>query len=260
MLIERNFAEIDNIYNDKIIFSLTTIPVRLQYCIENLNIMIRDEIIPKNATIELNLPEVFNRTNEKYPVPIGLSDRVIVYRTEDIGPITKILPTLQRYDNSDKIIICIDDDCYYSKKDIYKMLNLSSIYNNKYVINGVLPNNILSHIYNKNITNKGDKINLNNSYIHHIQSYFIRGFASVLYPTKIVKSYMIKEVLNVMSNECNNSDDLIISIALNNYNIPILHTYVHHTNNDYHNLESLKNIQSHKNIYKDCSAEYHNSI
>lgn len=106
---------------EHVIITLTTIPDRLTYqkedwglqkALKNLLNMSYD-----NYVIYLNIPFVNEKTNEKYVIPEWLSniksDKLMVFRTNDYGPITKIVPTLLRIKNPDQTIITVDDDLEY---------------------------------------------------------------------------------------------------------------------------------------------------
>jgi hypothetical protein len=107
---------------DKIILTLTTIPNRLNSPHENGGLRKNLERILNlsypNYEVHLNIPNVCKKTNENYLIPDWLTDitdnRLKIFRTEDYGSITKIVPTLMRIDeNSETIIITIDDDLEY---------------------------------------------------------------------------------------------------------------------------------------------------
>ena len=108
----------------KVIITMTTIPARidttLQWVIAALDSMSYDDY-----EIHINLPAVYEKTGEKYVVPTWLKDykHVKVYDgLEDMGPKTKIIPTLMRCKASD-FIITVDDDIIYNRNMIdYHMM------------------------------------------------------------------------------------------------------------------------------------------
>lgn len=104
-----------------IILSLTTIPNRLNTT--NLSNGIKP-VIDRLTTlsydsyeIHLNIPDINKKTGEEYVIPEWLknyeSDKLRIFRTEDFGSITKLLPTIERIDDPNKIIITVDDDLNY---------------------------------------------------------------------------------------------------------------------------------------------------
>jgi hypothetical protein len=103
-----------------IILSLSTIPNRLN------NATIENKIGPviKRLTtlsypdyeIHLNIPYVNIKSGEEYNIPEWLnnySDKLKIFRTEDYGSITKLIPTLKRITDPEQIIITLDDDLEY---------------------------------------------------------------------------------------------------------------------------------------------------
>jgi hypothetical protein len=214
---------IKQINNDrKIIISLTTTPKRLNECINNLMIMINSNVFPKNSEIHLNLPKIFKRTGEIYQKITSPHEMIKIFdNIEDEGPATKILPTLDRFQNSDVLIISIDDDILYNDEIFNYHLYMNKEYDNKVVTTysdlNYYFNSKVSEIKNKFKENVS-KIKLKNINLPHHQGYFIEGYSSVAYPTSIVKADMIRTSLN----KCKNSDDLIISKELCNNNIPII--------------------------------------
>lgn len=72
-----------------------------------------------NYRIHFNIPYKYNLTNQKIDIPDWLKNyekkykHLEIYRTDDYGPITKLLPTLQRIKNNESIIITVDDDLLY---------------------------------------------------------------------------------------------------------------------------------------------------
>ena len=82
------------------------------------------------ARIELNLPFICTRTNTTYEIPAWLEDyfpRVIVERTSDLGPATKVAPTLLRHANNPLWVWSIDDDMVYGLQTLAGLINARSI-------------------------------------------------------------------------------------------------------------------------------------
>lgn len=104
----------------KKIITLTTIPTRLQskygydikYCLDSLIEQNHDDY-----EIHLNVPFIFSRTGEKYIIPDWMenytsNDKFKLFRTNDYGSATKLIPTLERTEGND-IIVVVDDDIVY---------------------------------------------------------------------------------------------------------------------------------------------------
>ncbi len=94
------------------IVTLTTIPSRLPHLESTLKSLMRQSLAP--ARIVINLPEFSKRENRPYAVPAFLHGlkSVQIVRCEDLGPATKLLPTLIREAPRQKIIV-VDDDRIY---------------------------------------------------------------------------------------------------------------------------------------------------
>lgn len=94
------------------IVSLTTIPSRLPLIGLTLKSLMRQHVAP--ARIVLNLPRFSRRENVAYEVPDFLKDlrSVTIRWCEDLGPATKLLPSLQGEDADTRIIV-VDDDRVY---------------------------------------------------------------------------------------------------------------------------------------------------
>lgn len=110
--------------NNKAIVTLTTIPERLldthygesgvYSCIKSLC-----EQTYENYEIHFNVPDYYKLRQTTYEIPdwlIGLQnnfDKLKIFRVQDVGPSTKILPTIQRIEQSECVIIVVDDDMVY---------------------------------------------------------------------------------------------------------------------------------------------------
>lgn len=126
---------------DKVILTMTTIPNRLNSNIYNGGIKpVINRILNlsyNNYELHLNIPIVCKKTNETYYIPSWLSDisisnsKLKLFRTEDYGALTKILPTLHRLNEKDEAtLITIDDDLNYMDGFIEYHLLKRKIYPN----------------------------------------------------------------------------------------------------------------------------------
>lgn len=106
-----------------VVITLTTIPERLhntlyrhdiKYCIDALLNINYD-----NYEIHFNIPETYKQTGEDYVIPNWLKEKcetynfLKIFRTEDYGSITKLLPTINRIKDPNQMIITLDDDMIY---------------------------------------------------------------------------------------------------------------------------------------------------
>lgn len=105
----------------KIVLSLTTIPNRLnpnnpthgiRPVIERLT-----SLSYSDYEVHLNIPYKNKKTDEEYIIPDWLNSsefkNLHVFRTEDYGSITKLVPTVDRLTDPEDIIITLDDDLQY---------------------------------------------------------------------------------------------------------------------------------------------------
>jgi len=127
MSISSFFKEKFNINKNTIkpIISLTTIPSRLvsdydydiKYCLESL--------LNQNYNdfeVHFNVPYTFKSTNEEYVIPEWLTKlsedniKLKIFRTDDMGTLTKLYPTVMRVTEPETIIIVVDDDLIYNSE------------------------------------------------------------------------------------------------------------------------------------------------
>lgn len=103
-----------------VILTLSTIPNRLSKQYNNsvewvINFLCN--LTYKNYEIHFNIPYINNKTGETYIIPEWLnnikSDKLKIYRTEDYGSLTKLLPTIERINDPETVIITLDDDLEY---------------------------------------------------------------------------------------------------------------------------------------------------
>lgn len=107
----------------KVYLTLSTTPNRLneiregwgvKSVLENLLNLTYD-----NYEIHFNIPYISHKNQEAYTIPdwlISLEnefDKLKIFRCNDYGAITKIVPTLLRIDDPNSIIITVDDDLLY---------------------------------------------------------------------------------------------------------------------------------------------------
>jgi hypothetical protein len=94
------------------IVTLTTIPSRIDLIGMTLKSLL-DQTMPP-ARIHLNIPHRSRREDRPYSVPAWLEDleMVRIVRCDDVGPATKLFPTLADAED-DQAIIVVDDDRIY---------------------------------------------------------------------------------------------------------------------------------------------------
>ncbi len=110
----------------RVVVSLTTIPSRLQY-LESILKVIKNQTVQPDVTY-LNLPYYSKKEKIDYTLPSQeFLDKynVEVIRCEDLGPITKLVPVLEKETDPETIIITMDDDMEYTSNRIKQLLDTS---------------------------------------------------------------------------------------------------------------------------------------
>jgi hypothetical protein len=95
-----------------LVVSLTTIPSRLAAIDDTLKSLLRQTRAP--AEIRLNVPAFSEREGAVYDVPARLQNLrcVRIVRCEDLGPATKLIPTLRALEPATQVL-AVDDDRIY---------------------------------------------------------------------------------------------------------------------------------------------------
>lgn len=189
----------------KVIVSLTTIPNRLNSPHSNGGLKkVLDKILNlsyKNYEVHLNIPDVCKKNNEKYIIPSWLieikNDRLKIFRTDDYGSLTKLVPTLQRTNiNDDVIIITVDDDLEYMDGFIEYHLEKRQKYPNAALgFAGIASLNRTCHFCTT--VNEDVRVKI------------LEGYKTVSYKRSFFKYDFFKDFLNKSWN-----DDMIISAYL----------------------------------------------
>jgi hypothetical protein len=109
---------------EKVILTLTTVPDRLSITKEGWGPKPGIEKLLKlsypNYEVHFNIPYFNKKTGQQYIIPDWLknleseNNRLKIYRTDDYGPATKLVPTLMRFnEDEDLTIISVEDDLVY---------------------------------------------------------------------------------------------------------------------------------------------------
>ena len=206
----------------KIIASLTTIPSRIDLFLPTLQSIVNQTIAVDS--IEINIPYIFKRTGETYKIPEWLLNleqdsknskcKIQIFRTEDYGAITKVAPTLIRHkDDVDTYVWSLDDDYMYP-------VNMLAVLYREFIPER---NYVLSHscgYWKCNISSRECEGYLSTRKEGYAA--FLEGFATVLYPTSIIKDDFEKYIIMTSETlDCRNSDDIIISNYLSMKNVKI---------------------------------------
>ena len=121
----RNINKLVASKKPKIYISLTSNPLRLK----NIPLMLSFLDLTHVYQIHINLPKYYRNkkkgvySQKEIDYIKSLDSRIKVYRLDkDIGPITKILPTLKRVRDNKAIIISLDDDVGYPRSIINELI------------------------------------------------------------------------------------------------------------------------------------------
>jgi hypothetical protein len=199
-----------------IIVSLTTSPSRLLLLEPVIKSILSQEY--KISHIELNLPDLY-KNKEEYVIPSFLDkyERVKVFRTgKDIGPATKIIPTIMRYKDvkdDNLYIVSIDDDHIYPKEIVTTLLKGIVLYGNKniYAIGGI-------NLY------IGANMTLTSVNVYKTAPVdVLEGVFGVLYNPRLFENDIMEYMEKVIEcKECLTSDDITISNYLESKKIKIM--------------------------------------
>lgn len=99
--------------HSNIVVSLTTIPIRIEHIEQTIKSLLYQDRLPKK--IYLNIPHKSFRDGSEYTIPKWLENLnalEIVRPDLDYGPSTKFIPTLERHDVN-QLILVVDDDHLY---------------------------------------------------------------------------------------------------------------------------------------------------
>ena len=186
-----------SIDNFRIVVSLTTSPRRINSIKPVIDCILNQTLKP--VKIYLNLPKIFKRNNSKFgKIPDFITNNSLIHINycEDIGPLTKILPTAILLKNSRDVdlIVSVDDDIIYDKNTLQKFAQES--------------------INNPNIVLTGSSWTCNN--LNECQ--IVEGWSGVGYKPEFLFDFDTS-VLNDI--ECYLSDDFLISNHLSKKGIKI---------------------------------------
>lgn len=122
--------------NTNLVISLTTVPERLNLDSESGLQLCIQELCEQNDDgyeVHFNIPHTYAITGEEYNIPDWLTryqlkyPHLKVFRVDDEGPPTKLLPTLRRVDG-ETIILVVDDDLIYHRDMVTEHKKWQEVY------------------------------------------------------------------------------------------------------------------------------------
>ncbi len=117
--------------NDNMCFvTMTTVPERLKS--EYFKKVIETILVQNPTRIILNVPYICNRSQIVYVIPNWIKNhkKIIIHRTHDVGPATKILGCLKMLHGLNIPIIQLDDDIIYQNFVLSELLQSLKHYPN----------------------------------------------------------------------------------------------------------------------------------
>lgn len=183
----------------RVFVSLTVAPHRLAV----LKDILPNVSLPCVTAIVLNLPDSYRgaQYDEQKLIELAKTFSKIYFNRfgEDLGPISKMLPTLKVADRQTDVIISIDDDTLYTS-NIIIMLCQAHVKD---------PGCIISNIAGPNIWN----LSMRN----------VLGFTGVLYPAELLNDAVVNTMLTYNSKwkQCRMHDDMTITMALKAHGVRI---------------------------------------
>ncbi len=108
----------------RIVVSLTTVPSRVASLHRTLDSLHRQDLVPD--AIELNIPRQYSRRDMGHIAAADLPKGCALFlQDEDLGPATKVLPTVARYRGQDVMIVYCDDDHEYDPGWLRRLVSVA---------------------------------------------------------------------------------------------------------------------------------------
>lgn len=205
----------------RVIISMTSISCRLHKLKKTLTSLINQTHKPDAIHVCYS--------NEKFMYDEGIDDEminkiyneiklidfndnnIILTKTKNIGPYRKLIPVLKKY--KDDIIITVDDDIYYEKNFVYKLLNG---YNAHKCI--ICSKYRTINLDNEKITNTNYFIEENTPFMNILPE----GFGGILYHTNMFSADFIEFDYGGLEDIIMKNDDLFFRLYTYYKNIPVV--------------------------------------
>ena len=198
------------------VVSFTTIPSRLKFIPDIIDKLKKQTFQP--TKIYVSIPYFSIRKNTEYKIPDNwnFDDNIIIVRSDDYGPGTKLLGCIPHVNDPETMIITIDDDITYDDNTFEILVNHGVKYPKSVIcFNGLNDRMVGFECKNTDIASG---------------LYGIQGFGGVLYRRKFISDNMLKYFENLFTDiDCFVSDDLTISkwLHIQNINIIKICDYIH---------------------------------
>ena len=206
-----------------VIISVSTSPLRLAKLIVTAQYHIDTGMMPSSVSLHIQIPWIFERTGEKYPVIISPHAQILLhYGVVDDGPATKLLGAIEylQRTNKSRIVITVDDDIIYFRGLVEAhWLSFKSNGDSVSAVQRTRKNwgeskciRKLRESARRNVAKTSDTVD----------GSFVEGFASVAYPSHLIDVKDIRRLFSYKEGACRKSDDWAISTSLIRNNIGIV--------------------------------------
>lgn len=207
-------AKAVRLQQQRVVISLTTTPYRIDKIQATLDSLLAQSI--PAAKIYLNIPYKLHRDNVDYVLPAWLQSYpgITIQRTQDFGPITKLIPTLQQENDPDTIIITVDDDVVYPRHVLRDLVDYA-VQHPQVVVTPLNVQFTVGADYVLHITDHKFK--------HAAKTNLIVGAAGVAYRRGFFDS-TFADYFATLPEQCFLCDDLVLSMFLAHQHIDIHQT------------------------------------
>lgn len=213
----RNIGENKKVMNflkkHKVYITMTTSPMRLS----KIRAVLATLDLTFVSKIYIVLPYRYGRDNKKYSQKtinkIKKFPKVHIIRVKkDLGPITKMIPVIEKMRDSKALVISIDDDVAYPIGMVNEMIYQKVVKSPGCIIEG-----------GESIFHRGDIHNFRKLWPQKKKKRkphtdIVEGWEGIVYNKKLTDTKMMRK-LSKLSLDCKLSDDIIISYVLAKHDI-----------------------------------------
>lgn len=199
--------KVDRFLQDhKVIITLTTSPTRLS----KITAVLATLDLTHVNRINVVLPQHYGAKQEEYgqiPDHVKKFPKVKIVRIKkDLGPITKMLPTVMKSKDKKALVLSVDDDVAYPMGMINEMIYQKVVKYPKAVLTMGIPMPFFTSI--KNMRKYWPERHQKRPFVD-----IVEGWSSVLYTPRYVNSPCMTKIAS-LSKQCLLSDDFVISYVL----------------------------------------------
>jgi hypothetical protein len=183
------------------VFSLSTSPTRIKTIAPTIDSLLEQSHPPD--CIYVNCPWIFHRTSESFAEEdlVALERLapgvVVVNRCDDVGPISKLLPTLALEEHPETLIVILDDDNRYPNELLERMMQACQEF--------------------------PDTVHANRIWLFDGELNIAEGWGGVGIRRGLVDRLLFQDFVHhaIQHHDCYRSDDLVMSYFFRLCNIPV---------------------------------------